>query len=1396
MSDRTTVVGKSMLPFWVLGALAGAPVLSAGAQVNQPPVVSIPSVPTLAPSATTITLNPAVADDGLPLGSALTFQWCKISGPGPVVFGSQWSQSTTAFFDIAGTYTLRLQVSDGQLTGDDTVQVILNQVPTVPFVVNNIINALPTNTLDPLFADRFLTLGTGATNPPSTTAGAYYAAIDPAGQKTTLAAWKSANGFSPSTPTVTNLADSACGCMASAVFGNQLDLGFGRRMVLARNGQDVAFYVTNYADADDAIADVNPILTVCMEYSTVPGSAQRFTKFYTYGATGARVGTVNFDNRGPKSMPEVCIACHGGALGPGGTVPPFGNLGSSFLPFDLESFEYSCLPGHSRADQERPFKEFNVAVYDTNPPESIKEVVRGWYGGEGFPNATQFTGFIPSGWQDQAALYRDVVAKSCRTCHLARPAAAIDFASSDDFRSASFQANLSNFVFGPTPSGFRMPHAIRTFQRFWNTTSPHQPAVLSAALLANFAGPSDPRRRYVDPNATGAGTGFNWADAYTTLSAALSAAAATPAIKEIWVADGVHKPSQAGLVDPRAATFSVPAGVSIYGGFRGRVIDPLTQNVSFAGEANLSERDVYANPASLSGDFFADDGPGFTGIVENAYHVVTLAADARLDGFTVTGGNAAGAPVASGGGVLLSSGSASLHALTFVANTATTGGALAIAGNGTVSIQNCRFFGNAASNGGALSSAGAAQVELVSTAFSGNSATVDGGAIFVSGAALTLTNATLGGNTAGQDAGGIHVGGAGQATLRNTVLYGNSDAGGADESAQIFAAGGTVAATRSIVQGLVSSFGAGNSAADPLFRNIAGCDGLAGTIDDDLRLLAGSPAVDAGDNAFLPTDGRDLDADGDPTETVPFDAAGRRRRVDDFNVVDSGLGAQPIVDLGAYELNQPALVTAAAGTVRLGSGGPENILLVNNRGVGLSRRVDIARNAAVNITVNPPTGLPIAPFVLFGFLGAPEPTDAFTLFTVGTMAFRPAPLPPPDARAFTLADSFGLGLPALAAATPAPWSLAAPGVGFEIDFALQGVVFDPTQPMNLAITNAVLVRITDESMQKPTAAISGPSNQPLVGLTPVTLDASASCDPDGNPIVAYNWTIPTNVALPDLAGLGTPILTFTAPNVIATLVFGLTVSDGEETSDPVQFVVNIGALNQPPTFTVGFPPALQTSVVLTTTTLSAIATDPEGAAVTYSWQYLGGSTGSPGSIALSPSTTSSSVQFTTPDFTASCNLANLLLNFRVTASDGTLSAIANVSVFVQKPTRTFSADIMPIFTSPLPGGFKCSDCHNPIFGQFPFFALTGGASPTPRPAANVYFDLTGVSSANGNPAPPIATVYVNNGSPCSSLILNQPVTGSPPSMPSCLFDFGACGNATGDANYQTMLQWLQQGANF
>ena len=130
---------------------------------------------------------------------------------------------------------------------------------------------------------------------------------------------------------------------------------------------------------------------------------------------------------------------------------------------------------------------------------------------------------------------------------------------------------------------------------------------------------------YVNKLAAGMQTGTTWTDAYRSVEQALDHAAHCPDITEIWITGGTYAPYSE---VSRTTGFSIPSGVSIYGGFEGD-------------ETDISQRVYGAYPTILTGDI------GVTNISsDNLYHVLTMlpgADGALLDGITIRDGFANGA---------------------------------------------------------------------------------------------------------------------------------------------------------------------------------------------------------------------------------------------------------------------------------------------------------------------------------------------------------------------------------------------------------------------------------------------------------------------------------------------------------------------------------------------------------------------------------------------------------------------------------------------------------------------------------------------------------------------------------------------------------------------------------
>jgi len=226
-------------------------------------------------------------------------------------------------------------------------------------------------------------------------------------------------------------------------------------------------------------------------------------------------------------------------------------------------------------------------------------------------------------------------------------------------------------------------------------------------------------------------------------------------------------------------------------------------------------------------------------------------------------------------------------------------------------------MGNAGyGSGGGVFAAGRS-LAIINSVFSGNLALMDGGAAALMGGPCVLTNCTFNQNVAeGNPGGGALAIFGTTAELTNCILWDQAIEeqplialqGMDDKWAELIISYSTLKdVSNGITQKGLSLItrGDGNIEIDPRFRNPAGADEVAGTVDDDLGLRAGSPCIDAGDNTAVPTDIDDLDMDDDLLERIPLDLDGLTRFVDDPDTANTGLADVPaymeIVDIGAYE---------------------------------------------------------------------------------------------------------------------------------------------------------------------------------------------------------------------------------------------------------------------------------------------------------------------------------------------------------------------------------------------------------------------------------------------------------------------------------------------------------------
>ncbi|MHC4743432.1 MAG: right-handed parallel beta-helix repeat-containing protein, partial [Planctomycetota bacterium] len=216
---------------------------------------------------------------------------------------------------------------------------------------------------------------------------------------------------------------------------------------------------------------------------------------------------------------------------------------------------------------------------------------------------------------------------------------------------------------------------------------------------------------HVDKNATGAGDGTSWADAFTDIQTAVEAAELvilSGYYCEIHVAQGVYTPAPPD--GDRTASFALTEDISILGGYAGVTED------------DPNERDIENYRTILSGDLNGND----TGEVDpfnptrsdNSYHVISARywwlydtdADLYIDGVTITGGNANGPGMHSEGGAIAAFIDYGQVSNCFITGNCalTNGGAISIGAPGEFylypTLLNCEFENNyAVQRGGAIS---------------------------------------------------------------------------------------------------------------------------------------------------------------------------------------------------------------------------------------------------------------------------------------------------------------------------------------------------------------------------------------------------------------------------------------------------------------------------------------------------------------------------------------------------------------------------------------------------------------------------------------------------------------------------------------------------------------------
>ena len=215
--------------------------------------------------------------------------------------------------------------------------------------------------------------------------------------------------------------------------------------------------------------------------------------------------------------------------------------------------------------------------------------------------------------------------------------------------------------------------------------------------------------------------------------------------------------------------------------------------------------------------------------------------------------------------------------------------------------------------------------------------------------------------------------------------------------------------------------------------------------------------------------------------------------------------------------------------------------------------------------------------------------------------------------------------------------------------ATVGVQIAPTLARQYSLNTAALrnnLALLWKQNFEPVA--NGGADQWVIAGSTVTLDGTGSTDPDGSTL-AYAWTQLAGTPV-TLTGADTATPAFTAPDVLETLVFQLTVTDdrGAAVSDSVDVTIHL-----PPIANAGPDQIVLPNTVVTLN--GAGSSDPDGTIASYSWTQESGT-----AVALTGADTA------TPGFTSPDVPGNLTFRLAVRDNRGA-SASAFVTVLVNLP---------------------------------------------------------------------------------------------------------------------------------
>jgi uncharacterized repeat protein (TIGR01451 family) len=644
-------------------------------------------------------------------------------------------------------------------------------------------------------------------------------------------------------------------------------------------------------------------------------------------------------------------------------------------------------------------------------------------------------------------------------------------------------------------------------------------AIASVALILTLS-PLPARAEgtviYVDASAGGAVSGLDWTNAYTNVQDALADASSGD---EIWVAEGVYYPDQGTeqIDNAVTSTFALKPGVTLYGGFP-------------SGGSAFDARDWETYVTVLSGDLEGNDTTDAHGVVTdtdnvagaNAYNVVTaqdLTATTLLDGFSVTGGYADGSACPGsrcGGGMLNVRSPSALQHVTFSGNYSyLTGGGMIDWGADGAALTDVTFVANYSPSGGGGLAVVSSTARLTGVVFRDNTAG-PGGGMHSGSSSPVLTNSTFISNMS--SAGGGFYNGpsmftsdpAGNPRLINVTFVDNI----AETGGGLYTIGvSTPTLVNTIVWGNTSFY---EDSAYQIYNVMSSTlvlshtlvqSGTGHIVNQMGAITIFGPHTLTDNPRFVSPATGDYRLRGDSPAIDAGDSSAIAAMTD-LDGIPRILGAA--VDLGAYEFHGPILTLRKLVT-------PTGTVLYPDT---VTYTLDLSNAGLLSDTVLLTDTLP--PSITFG---------GWVSRPTGTIRSG-------DAITWTGILTGGERITAILTATH---------TGDYGDTVTNTAYFSGT--LEQGSEDAVFSVAPN---QLPVAQ-AGPDQQTGAGM-PVTLDGSASFDPEGHPL-AYHWSQIAGPAVGFTPTLST--IAFTAPGGTYVMTFTLTVTDTGGLIDTDSVVIDV-----------------------------------------------------------------------------------------------------------------------------------------------------------------------------------------------------------------------------------------------